>query len=82
MSKSVDALGKVHERHAPSGRSWRLEGDHSPMCARQKHEDWQHGQHGCAVGPEGPNHCDCKARWREIRPAAATESTKSGGLGE
>ena len=61
------------------GRKWELEGTHSPMCKRQKHEDWQHGQHGCAVGPEGPNHCDCKARWREIRPV---DATKSGGLGE
>lgn len=47
-------------------RKMKLVGEHSARCKRQKHEDWQHGTHGCAVGTEN-DHCDCKARWREAR---------------
>lgn len=46
-----------------------LEGEHSARCKREKHEDWQHGTSGCAVGPrDDPRHCDCKAHWVEVRP--------------
>lgn len=51
----------------PEGREreFVLVGDHSARCRAGKHEDWQHGVSGCAVGPEGSAHCDCTARWKE-----------------
>ena len=66
MSKNVN-LGKTVERPRDPGRSRKLVGEHSARCKREKHEDWQHGWHGCAVGTEH-NHCDCTARWREVTP--------------
>jgi hypothetical protein len=48
------------------GRPHRFVAEHSARCAAAKHEDWQHGTTGCAVGPlNNPAHCDCRAHWEE-----------------
>jgi hypothetical protein len=52
----------------PVGRDHKLVGEHDARCKREKHEDWQHGLTGCAVGTES-NHCACKAYWVEVAPA-------------
>lgn len=80
MNRSVDAPGKTRDsRHPASGVERELVGKHSPRCARQKHEDWQHGILGCSVGSSEYDHCDCTVHWAE-KPRAA--GTLQGGLGE
>lgn len=56
-------------KHERSMRHHKLTGSHSAACRRQKHEDWQHGMQGCAVGNER-SHCDCEAHWVEVRGTA------------
>jgi hypothetical protein len=57
----------AESKHPDSARGYHLVGKHSVICVRQKHEDWQHGLTGCAVGRD-PTHCECKVRWVEDSP--------------
>lgn len=65
----TDLTTAVAKPRRDPGREHQLVGKHSARCKAAKHEDWQHGLYGCAVGPQGEGHCDCEAHWVEKPPA-------------
>jgi len=61
MTKKLVPLTDTKPAHA---RRYKVVGEHSARCKREKHEDYMHGMTACAVGTDR-NHCDCTAHWVE-----------------